>query len=77
MGAYLYQIQAWDSLKCKICSVLRETVPHILFKCRRRRKARKELYKGLAKARIPISIVVKNDLEAYFFSKLRAIVVLF
>lgn len=71
-GAYLHRIQARDSPKCEICGASRETVPHILFECRGRRKARRELYRGLAKAGIPIPTAAEDDPEARLFSEPRA-----
>ncbi|GAM42575.1 hypothetical protein TCE0_044f16672 [Talaromyces pinophilus] len=77
IGAYLYRIKARDSPECKACGGLRETVSHVLFECRSRHKARKELYRGFVKAEVPLPTAAEDRAaedspEARFFSEPRA-----
>jgi hypothetical protein len=72
IGAYLHQIKTRDSPECRACGALRETVSHILFECRGRREARRELYKGLVDAGVPLPTAAEDDPEARLFSEPKA-----
>ncbi|EED23124.1 hypothetical protein TSTA_065770 [Talaromyces stipitatus ATCC 10500] len=76
IGAYLHRIQARDSPECKACGALRETVSHILFECRGRHKARRELYRGLAKAGVPLPTAAEDNPEARLLSEPKATIAL-
>ena len=72
IGTYLHQIKARDSPECNACGALRETVSHILFKCRGRRGARRVLYRELVDAGVPIPTAAEDSPEACLFSEPKA-----
>src|ERR1700744_1519876 len=72
IGTYLHRIKARDSPECEACGELRETVQHVLFECRGRRKPRRELYRGLAKAGVPLPTAAEEAPEARLFSEPKA-----
>ncbi|EEA25695.1 conserved hypothetical protein [Talaromyces marneffei ATCC 18224] len=72
IGTYLHRIKARDSPECRACGELRETVSHILFKCRGRRGPRRILYKGLADAGVPLPTAAEDAPEARLFSEPKA-----
>jgi hypothetical protein len=76
IGAYLHRIKARDSQECKACGAIRETVFHILFECRAHHKARKELYRGLVSAGVPLPTAAEASPEARLFSEPKATAVL-
>ena len=45
---------------------------HVLFECRGRRKPRRELYRGLAKAGVPLTTAAEEAPEAMLFSEPKA-----
>uniref|UniRef100_A0A093UZH7 Putative F-box protein n=1 Tax=Talaromyces marneffei PM1 TaxID=1077442 RepID=A0A093UZH7_TALMA len=72
IGTYLHRIKARDSLECRACGELRETISHIIFECRGRRGPRRILYKGLADAGVPLPIAAEDAPEARLFSEPKA-----
>jgi hypothetical protein len=72
IGTYLHRIKARDSPECRTCGEPWETVHHILFECRGRRRPRRTLYKGLIDAGVPLPTAAEEAPEARLFSEPKA-----
>ena len=71
-SSYQDKTLARDSPKCRACQEPRETIQHLLFKCRAHREARTTLYQALRRHNVPLPTAAEDEPEARLFAEPRA-----